>query len=65
VDNANFTVCFYAKTVNENFDGIDNKQTLEKTKGAITNGQCRDSGNIGNTVQITKTNKTKQHHTEK
>jgi len=31
---------------------------LEKTEGAIKNGQSRDTGNIGNTRHRTKTNKT-------
>jgi len=38
---------------------------LEKTKGAIKNWQCRDTGNIGYTSHRTKTNKTiKGHNTE-
>jgi hypothetical protein len=36
---------------------------LEKTEGATTNGQSRDTGNIGHTRHNTKTNKTK-HNTE-
>jgi hypothetical protein len=28
---------------------LDTEQRLEKTKGAIKNGQSRDSGNIGHT----------------
>ena len=34
------------------------KKTLEKTKGAITNGQYSETGNIGQTRHRTKTNKT-------
>jgi hypothetical protein len=37
----------------------DTGQRLEKTKGAIKNGQSRDTDNIGYTRQRTKTNKTK------
>jgi hypothetical protein len=32
----------------------DTEQRLEKTKGAIKNGQSRDSGNIGHTRHRTK-----------
>jgi hypothetical protein len=37
----------------------DTGQRLEKTKGAIKNGQSRDTDNIGYTRHRTKTNKTK------
>jgi hypothetical protein len=33
---------------------LDTEQRLEKTKGAIKNGQSRDSGNIGHTRHRTK-----------
>jgi hypothetical protein len=36
---------------------------LEKTEGAIENGQSRDTGNIGYTRHRTKTNKTQKHNT--
>ena len=34
-----------------------NKYTLEKTEGVIKNEQSRDTGNIGYTRHMTKTNK--------
>ena len=37
---------------------------LEKTEGAIENGQSRDTGNIGYTIHRTKTNTTQKHNTE-
>jgi hypothetical protein len=37
----------------------DTGQRLEKTKGAIKNGQSRETGNIGYTRHRTKTNKTR------
>ena len=37
--------------------------TLEKTEGAIKNGQARDTGNNGHTKYWTKTKKT-QHNTD-
>jgi hypothetical protein len=43
------------------------RQWLEKTKGAITNAQSRDNGNIGHTRQRMKTkqNPKTQHRDEK
>ena len=38
------------------------KYTLENYKGAITNGQSRETGNIGHIGYKTKTNKTKTQH---
>ena len=35
---------------------------LEKTEGAIKNGQSRQTGNIGNTRHKTKTNKNNNTH---
>ena len=37
---------------------------LEKTEGAIKNGQSRDTGNIRNTRHKTKTKKQKQNNTQ-
>ena len=37
---------------------------LQKTEGAIKNGQSRDTGNIETTRHGTKTEKTKIHNTE-
>jgi hypothetical protein len=36
---------------------------LEKTEGAIKNGQSRETGNIGYIRHKTKTNKTKKQNT--
>jgi hypothetical protein len=35
---------------------------LEETKGAMKNGQSRDTGNIGYTRHMMKANKTKKPH---
>jgi hypothetical protein len=43
----------------------DTGQRLEKTKGAIKNGQCRDTGNIGHTRHETKTINLKHNTTQK
>ena len=37
---------------------------LEKTEGAVKNGQSRDNANIGYTKHRTKTNKAQKHNTE-
>ena len=44
--------------------GKQNKQTLEKTEGAIKNGQSRETGNIGYTLHRTKANKTQKQKTK-
>jgi hypothetical protein len=36
---------------------------LEKTEVAIMNGKSRDSGNIGHTMHMTKTNKAETYNT--
>ena len=50
--------CVFVNTRHSNHLSSINK-TLEKTEGAIKNGQSRDIGNIGQTIHKTKTSKTK------